>query len=79
MMSASGSLSTIGKGYTLFAGTTTQDLFKAIQTGQASGAGQYWSLSDYLNNWLSAYHDQGLAAMMRWAWHNVGQASHREA
>ncbi len=73
--SDSHSLPTIGKGFTTFAGSSAQDLYRAIKTNQVGCGGQYWSLSDYLDNWRHAIQHQGLWALLRWAWHNAGQPS----
>lgn len=74
--SDSHSLSTIGNGFTTFAGSTSQDMYRAIKSNRVTCGGQYWSLNDYLNNWRHAVQQQGLLRMLRWAWHNAGQPSH---
>lgn len=74
--SDSHSLPTIGKGFTTFAGSTAQDVYRAIKIQQVNWGGQYWSLGDYLDNWRHAVQNQGILATARWAWHNAGQPSH---
>ncbi len=48
------SLATIGTGYTRFAGSTDNDLYHSIASGQVSWGGQSWSVAQYLEvGWLS--------------------------
>lgn len=42
-------LSTLGQGYTLFTGTSGNDLYRAIQQGLVSWGGQSWSLAQHLD------------------------------
>lgn len=42
-------LSTIGQGYTLFAGTSCDDLYRAIRNGLVSWGGHSWSLAQHLD------------------------------
>jgi predicted metal-dependent phosphoesterase TrpH len=42
-------LATVGTGYTLFPGASADDLYRAIQQGQVSWGGSYWSLGQYID------------------------------
>jgi predicted metal-dependent phosphoesterase TrpH len=42
-------LATVGLGYTLFPGTTTDDLYRAIRAGQAGWGGRYWGPGQYID------------------------------
>jgi len=42
-------LATVGRGYTCFRGASADDLYRAIQQGQTSWDGRYWSLGQYLD------------------------------
>jgi len=49
------SLAPIGQAYTLFLGTSTSDLYRAIQRGDVCCDGGYWSLSQHIDvsrRWL---------------------------
>ena len=41
-------LATVGRGYTLFAGTSADDLYRAIVSGQTAPGGAHWRIADYL-------------------------------
>src|SRR5262249_23498927 len=47
--SDSHALATVGRGLTLFPGSSVNDLYWAIQAGQTDWGGHYWSLGHYAN------------------------------
>jgi hypothetical protein len=51
--SDSHTLSTLGRGYTLFPGASANDLYRAIVRGQTAPGGTRWSFEDYLE--VAAY------------------------
>lgn len=52
--SDSHSLATLGRGYTTFTGSTANDLYRAIQTGEVGWGGQLWSTTQYIQtSWLT--------------------------
>jgi hypothetical protein len=47
------SLATVGRGYTLFAGSTADDLYRSILRNQVRCGGRSWSAHHYLEiGWL---------------------------
>jgi predicted metal-dependent phosphoesterase TrpH len=42
------SLATVGRGYTVFPGTSADDLYRAIQRGQTQAGGRHWRLHHFL-------------------------------
>jgi hypothetical protein len=40
-------LASVGRGYTRFPGSSANDLYRAIQAGQTSCDGRYWSIRQY--------------------------------
>jgi predicted metal-dependent phosphoesterase TrpH len=55
--SDSHSLATVGRGYTLFSGTSADDLYRAIAGGQTAPGGVRWRFEDYFE--IAAYRAQG--------------------
>ena len=65
--SDSHSLATVGRGYTLFNGTTTDDLYRAIQRGQTQWGGSYWRTTEHLNMWWRGIRQRGVRQFIHWA------------
>jgi predicted metal-dependent phosphoesterase TrpH len=65
--SDSHSLSTIGRGFTLFEGNTTRDLYHAIQRNQTRWGGTYWRTAEHFGMWLRGIRQRGLREFVRWA------------
>lgn len=74
--SDSHSLSTVGRAYTRFEGTSISDLYTAIKTKQISFVGEYWHMADYFSCWSKSIQQKGLSHFVRWAIANSGQAQH---
>jgi len=59
------SLATIGRAYTVFPGTSADDMYRAIQRGQVHWGGGYWSAGQYLDMSMRWMHQRGLYGMLR--------------
>jgi len=59
------SLRTIGQAYTLFPGSSADDLYRAIQRGQVQCGGGYWSIGQYLDTGRKWIHQRGWHGMAR--------------
>lgn len=53
-------LATIGQGYTLFPGTSADDLYRAIQRGLVRCGGEYWSMRHYVDMSRQLIHQRGV-------------------
>jgi len=58
-------LATIGQGYTIFPGTSVDDLYRAIQSGQVSCGGHYWGLHQYVDMGWQLISQRGLPGALR--------------
>ena len=65
--SDSHSLATIGRGYSLFNGNTSHDLYHAIQSGQTRWGGSYWRTADHLSMWWRGIRQRGIRQFIHWA------------
>lgn len=64
-------LSTIGQGYTLFAGTSGDDLYHAIQKGLVSWGGHTWSLAQHVDFLRQTVRQRSLQGALRLARANL--------
>lgn len=71
------SLATIGRAYTIFPGTSADDLYRAIQLGQASWGGGYWTLGQYMDVGRQWLRQRGVSGLLRLALDGAG-VSQRE-
>ena len=53
-------LATVGFGYTVFPGSSADDLYRAIQLGNVDCAGQYWGVGEYLDMGYQLLRHHGL-------------------
>jgi predicted metal-dependent phosphoesterase TrpH len=58
-------LATTGQGYTIFPGTSVDDLYRAIQSGQVSCGGHYWGLHQYVDMGWQLISQRGLPGALR--------------
>jgi hypothetical protein len=66
------SLATIGQAYTLFPGTSADDLYRAIQCGDVCCGGGYWSVSQYVDVSWQWVRQRGLHGLVRLALDGAG-------
>jgi predicted metal-dependent phosphoesterase TrpH len=66
------SLATIGQAYTLFPGTSADDLYRAIQRGDVSCGGGYWSAGQYVDVSRRWVRQRGLHGLVRLALDGAG-------
>src|SRR5262245_50697560 len=73
------SLATIGQAYTLFPGSSADDMYRAIQRGQVRWGGGYWSAAQYLDMSLRWVRQRVLYGMLRLVLDGAGvtQREHR--
>lgn len=71
------SLATIGQAYTLFAGTSASDLYRAIGQGEVSWGGGHWAARHYLDLGRQWVRQRGLRGLLRVALEGAGIARRR--
>ena len=67
------SLGALGKGYTLFDGTSASDLYRAIQRRATAFGGEYWRLAEHVRMLVGNIRNVGIMQSMAWAAANAGQ------
>ncbi len=66
------SLATIGQAYTLFPGTSADDLYRAIQRGDVYCGGGYWSVGQYIDVSRRWVRQRGVHGLVRLALDGAG-------
>jgi predicted metal-dependent phosphoesterase TrpH len=72
-------LATVGQGYTLFAGGSADDLYRAIKRGDVLWGGSYWSLHQYLDMGRQLLRQHGILGSLGLAAAGAGLAERHEA
>jgi predicted metal-dependent phosphoesterase TrpH len=67
-------LSTVGQAYTLFPGSTPDDLYRAIKRGEVSWGGCYWSVKQYIDMGRQLVRQRGLRGSLGLAAAGAGLA-----
>ena len=71
-------LATVGQGYTLFPGTSPDDLYRAIKCGEVQWGGNYWSLQQYLDMGRQLLRQRGLRGSLGLVAAGAGLAAGQE-
>ena len=64
-------LATVGQGWTMFPGTTTDDLYRAIQHGTVTAHGRPWSAAQFLEFYQLTLRQRSLRGALRLALANI--------
>lgn len=72
------SLATVGRGYTLFNGTTAADLRQAIVSGVVGWGGQPWSAAQYIDVSWRTVRQRSIWWTLRWACTDLPFLVHRD-
>lgn len=70
-------LASVGLGYTLFPGSSANDLYRALQAGQTSWAGRYWSIGQYTDVAARLIRKHSLLGALEMAVADAGLIAHR--
>ena len=70
-------LASVGLGYTLFPGSSANDLYRAIQTGQTIWTGRYWSMAQYTDVAARLIRKHSLFGALEMAAADAGLIAHR--
>jgi len=70
-------LASVGLGYTRFPGRSANDLYRAIQTGQTTWAGRYWSMAQYTDVATRLIREHSLLGALEMAAADAGLIAHR--
>lgn len=73
------SLATVGQGYTLFAGHSANDLYRAIQRGDVQWGGSYWSMLQYIDVGRQLLRQRGMLGSLGLAASGLGLIAHQDS